>query len=85
MLDNLVTGPRQAAEELDVRAATLGKYIPAFYEKKIHECEKRIPGDCLLISSLPGKALRTLVESRGLSNLVNLISKDERLVFYSIH
>ena len=26
----------------------------------------KIPGECLLISSLPGKASRTLVESRGL-------------------
>ena len=29
---------------------------------------KRIIGECLLISSLPGKALITLVESRGLLN-----------------
>ena len=46
----------------------------------------RIPGSCLLISSLPGSALRTHVESSGkprdLNNafskpcLVNLISKD---------
>ena len=39
---------------------------------------KRIPGSRLLISSLPGSALRTHVESRG---LVNLISKDTYLVF----
>ena len=32
----------------------------------IYVSEYRILGDCLLISSLPGKALRSLVESRGL-------------------
>ena len=49
----------------------------------------RIQGDCLLISSLPGKALRTLVEAcRAIQHafskpsLVNLISKDANLVFY---
>ena len=36
----------------------------------------------LLISSLPGMVLITLVESRGLSSLVNSVSKDEYLVFY---
>ena len=50
----------------------------------------KIPGSCLLISSLPGKALRTLVESRGLpsdSTCVlkvepgKLVSKDSHLVF----
>ena len=50
----------------------------------------RIPGSCLLISSLPGKALRTLVESRGLPSdstcvlkvePVYLISKDMNLLF----
>ena len=48
-------------------------------------------GECLLISSLPGKALRTHVESLGFRaiqhafskpSLVNLISKDTNLVFY---
>ena len=54
----------------------------------------RIPGSHLLISSLPGSALRTDVESRGKPRdasrcqqafskpcLVNLISKDTHLVF----
>ena len=40
-----------------------------------------IPGSRLLISSLPGSALRTLVESLGKPCLVNLISKDTHLVF----
>ena len=52
----------------------------------------RIPGLRLLVSSLPGRALRTLVDiTRQASRcqqafskpcLVNLISKDTRLVFY---
>ena len=51
----------------------------------------RIPGSHLLISSLPGSALRTHVESLGKPRdvknafskpcLVNLISKDTHLVF----
>ena len=49
----------------------------------------RIPGSSLLISSLPGSALRTHVESLGKRCqhafskpcLVNLISKDANLVF----
>ena len=51
----------------------------------------RIPGSRLLISSLPGKALRTLVDIARLAerfnmtfskpSLVNLISKDTHLVF----
>ena len=51
----------------------------------------RIPGSRLLISSLPGSALRTHVESLGKPRdvnksfskpcLVNLISKDTHLVF----
>ena len=46
----------------------------------------RIPGSRLLISRLPGKALRTLVESRcqqafSKPCLVNLISKDTQLLF----
>ena len=49
----------------------------------------RIPGSCLLISSLPGSALRTLVESLGLAMSTSvlkalpgkLISKDTHLVF----
>ena len=46
----------------------------------------RILGECLLISSLPGSALRTHVESLGKPAfskpcLVNLISKDTHLVF----
>ena len=48
--------------------------------------KKRILGECLLISSLLGKALRMLVESRGLPSskpsLVNLITKVANLVFY---
>ena len=48
---------------------------------------KRIPGLCLLISSLPDSALRTHVESLGKPcdvnkrSLVNLISKDTNVVF----
>ena len=49
----------------------------------------RIPGARLLISSLPGSALRTHVESLGKprdvnmrsQSLVNLLSKDTHLVF----
>ena len=51
-----------------------------------------IVGECLLISSLPGKALRTLIDiakaCRAIQyafskpSLVNLISKDTSLVFY---
>ena len=46
----------------------------------------RIPGSRLLISSLPGSALRTHVESLGKPRDVNkrsqsLISKDTHLVF----
>ena len=57
------------------------------------ECStKRILGECLLISSLPGKVLRMLVDIARLAerfqhafekpSLVNLISKDANLVFY---
>ena len=35
----------------------------------------RIPGSCLLISSLPGKALRTRVESLGKPRDVNTRSQ----------
>ena len=48
----------------------------------------RISGLCLLISSLPGSALRTHVESPGMPrdvNKVNLISKDSHLVFSLSH
>ena len=50
------------------------------------ELINRIPGSRLLISSLPGSALRGLVESLGKPRdvntcLVNLISKDTHLVF----
>ena len=47
----------------------------------------RIPGSRLMISSLPGSALRLHVESLGKPpevnkpGLVNLISKDTHLVF----
>ena len=40
--------------------------------EKVHDIEsiskQYIPGECLLTSSLPDKALRTLVESRGLQS-----------------
>ena len=39
---------------------------------------KRIPVSCLLISTLPGSALRTHVELLA----INWISKDTQLVFY---
>ena len=59
-----------------LKSETIGKLI------------NRIPGSRLLISSLPGSALRTLVESLGKCQqafskpcLVNLISKDTHLVF----
>ena len=42
----------------------------------------RILGEFLLISSLPGKALRTLVDIVRLAEPGNLISKDANLVFY---
>ena len=55
-------------------------------------CDKyRILGECRLISGLPGKVLRTLVDSeasQGIQhafskiNRVNMISKDANLVFY---
>ena len=35
----------------------------------------RIPGECLLISSLPGSALRTRVESLGKPRDVNMHSQ----------
>ena len=41
----------------------------------------RIPGSRLLLSSLPGLALRRHDESLGKPCLVNLISKDTHLVF----
>ena len=53
--------------------------------------ERIILGECLLISSLPGKASKILVESPGLPShstyiakpsLVNLISNDGNLVLY---
>ena len=55
--------------------------------------KQRILGECLLISSLPSKALRTLVELRGLSSdstclleaepgKHDAVSKDANLVFY---
>ena len=37
----------------------------------------RILGECLLISSLPGKALRTLVELRGLPSDSTCVLKAE--------
>ena len=61
-----------------LKSETMGKLI------------NRIPGSRILISSLPGSALRTLVESLQASRcqqafskpcLVNLISKDTHLVF----
>ena len=55
---------------------------------------KRILGECLLISILPGKALRTLADIARLAerfsivfskrSLVNLVSKDADLVFYKL-
>ena len=41
----------------------------------------RTPGSRLLISSLPGSALRTHVESLTKPCLVNMIPKDTHLVF----
>ena len=35
----------------------------------------RIPGECLLISSLPGKALRTLVDIASLADRFNMRSQ----------
>ena len=52
---------------------------------------QRILGECLLIFSLPSKASRSFVESRGLpsdstcgleAQPGNLISKDTNMVFY---
>ena len=60
-----------------LKSETMGKLI------------NRIPGSCLLISSLPGSALRTLVESLAslvmstsvLKDLPGKLSKDTHLVF----
>ena len=41
-----------------------------------------ILGEYFLISSLPGKALRTLVHAFSKKSLVSLISKDGNMVFY---
>ena len=51
---------------------------------KVHPSKLRILGECLLISSFRGKALRTLVATSVFSKpcLVNLISKDANLVLY---
>ena len=38
---------------------------------------ERILGECLLISSLPGKALRTLLTSRGLPSDLTCVLKAE--------
>ena len=62
-----------------LKSETMNKLI-----NRIH-----VPGLCLLISSLPGSALRMHVESQALRcqqafskpRLVNLISKDTHLVF----
>ena len=53
--------------------------IASLKSETMGKLKNRIPGSRLLISSLPGSALRTLVES---PSLVNLISKDANLVFY---
>ena len=49
--------------------------------------KSRILGECLLISSLPGKALRMIVEITRFAKrfnmyLVNLISKDADLISF---
>ena len=60
----------------------------------IHEseivCKYRILGECLLISSLPGNALRTSVDitiqhAFSKLSLVNSISKDANLITKLIH
>ena len=49
------------------------------YKRYIYR--ERILGECRLILSLPGKALRALVESRGLPSDSTCVSKDASLVF----
>ena len=61
-------------------------------EKHIYQRFISANSECVLISSLPGKVLRTLVDIATLGraiqhafskpSLVNLISKDTNLVFY---
>ena len=48
-------------------------YVPiaSLKSETIGKLINRIPGECLLISSLPGSALRTLVESLGKPRDVN--------------
>ena len=60
--------------------------ITSLKSKTMGKLMNRIPGSCLLISSLPGSALRTHVESLGKpldvnKHLVNLISKDTHLEY----
>ena len=38
----------------------------------LRQCKERILGECLLISSLPGKALRTLVDIARLTERFNM-------------
>ena len=63
--------------------------IASLKSESVGKLINRIPGSRLLISSLSGSALRTHVESLGkprdVNNrcLVNLISKDTHLVFFS--
>ena len=49
---------------------------------EIDECRMLHIGEGILISSLPEKASRTLVESRGLSSDLTCILKDANLLFY---
>ena len=64
--------------------------IASLKSEVIGKLINRIPVSCLLISSLPGSALRTHVESVGKlrdvnKRLVNLISKDTHLVISIYH
>ena len=51
--------------------------IPSLKSEPTCKPKNRIPGSCLLISSLPGSASRMHVQSPC---LVNLISKDTNLI-----
>ena len=58
-------------------AATAGlTVIASLKSKTMRKLIKRVPGSCLLISSLPGLALRTLVESLGKPRNVNTRSQN---------
>ena len=62
---------RQAEDEPDASSKAINLNSDAC--SKI--CIKRILGECLLLSSLPGKALRTLVDIARLAERFNMQSQ----------